>query len=980
MKFEGSARTRRNSFITTSVMALIAAASVAPAPALAQAGPAEGGGAQSPATAAAGAGDQDDPLASSAQASAARSEETIVVTGSRIATDGTRAPTPVTVVSTEQLQMAAPRTITEAILQLPAFAGSVSVANQSTGTTSSNGAAHLNLRGLGTSRTLVLLDSRRVVPATAVGSVDIALIPEALVQRVEVVTGGASAAYGSDAVGGVVNFILDTRFQGIKGSLQAGVSQYGDSESYKFSVAAGRAFFDDRLRVVASFEHYDSAGIEEANQRSWSARGTAIIANPNVTAANPASPTNPARLVVVGGIGSNASLGGLITNTALAGTTFDPGGIPRPFIYGPFRTATTMGPSSDPTAYNPNLELVLQPAQQRTAGFVHLRYEAFPGLELYAEGLLAQNKVLYQSLPTFELSGTAFTIFQDNAFLPESVRQQMVAGNIQSVSIGRVSPDFAIPTLDGESNTRRWVVGADGKFGSDWTYNAYYQYGRNHSLFLTLNDPISENLYRAADAVRNPANGQIVCRTTLTNPSDGCVPLNIFGEGSASQAALDYINGTAVQDVTVVQHVAEFSVQGSLLQLPGGPLGVAAGAGWRKESFDQVVDPISSSIRTGAGTRGFPAGLVNTLGGFERTNPQPAAGEYNVKEVFGEVNLPLLSGVPLAEQLTLNGAARYTDYSTSGGVVTWKVGAVYEPVAGIRFRATRSRDIRAPSLGELYRGSSQGTSSVFDPERPLEPARTALTGQIGNLNLTPEIADTTVLGVVVQPRFLPGFSFSADYYDIGIKDALAALTAQRTVDLCFAGAADLCAFVQRGPDGRISRVQLPFFNVDFRSTKGIDFEASYRTSIGGADLSFRLIANRLIEFTTQVAGADPIDDAGDIGNSTPKWTGLLSANLDMGRTSIFVQERYVGSGKFDNQLGPADIDRNYQKAVFYTDATVTVDMDEEEKVKWFLTVNNLFDRDPPQTPSFLIVGSSFGNRTLYDQIGRMFTTGVRFNF
>ncbi|MDP3738477.1 MAG: TonB-dependent receptor [Hyphomonadaceae bacterium] len=976
MNLARSTRAPRIRFLSTSALGLIAGLALLPTTtAAAQAGAEAQSKAQTTEE-----GDVSDPLLSSQDAvQDSGGDAPIVVTGSRIATDGTKAPTPVTVVSAEQLSVAAPRTITEGLLQLPSFAGSSSVQNQSTGTTSSNGAAHLNLRGLGTSRTLVLLSGRRIVPATNVGSVDISLIPEALIQRVEIVTGGASAAYGSDAVGGVVNFILDNRFKGIKGSIQSSVSQRGDNEGYKLSLAAGHALFDDRLHLTGSFEHYDSAGIETANKRKFTQFGRGIINNPGVTAATPASPTNPVRLVVVNPLGSTSSLGGLITNTALAGTTFNPDGSARPFQYGTLRTGATMQGSPDPNAYNSNLLLTLQPAQERTAGFAHIRYDVFDGLEVYAEGLLSQSKVYYNSLPTFELSNTAFTIFRDNAYLPASVRQQMISGNIQSFAMGRVSPDIAIPTLNGKTDTVRYVFGADGKFGGDWTYNAYYQFGRSHALFETLNDPISNNLYRAADAVVNPANGQIVCRSTLTNAGDGCVPINLFGFGAPSQAAIDYVNGTAVQDSIVKQHVAEFSVQGSVFELPGGSLGLAAGVGWRKERFDQVVDPISSSIRTGIGIRGFPVGLINTLGGFERTNPQPSSGEYNVKEVFAEVNVPLLADMPFARQLTLNGAVRYTDYSLSGGVTTWKAGAVWEPFTGLRFRATRSRDIRAPSLGELFRGSSQGTSTIIDPFRNNE-TRNALTGNIGNVGLTPEIADTLVLGGVFQPEFIPGLSLSVDYYKVEIRDALSALSAQRTVDLCFAGAAELCAFIQRDPSGIISRVELPFFNVDFRSAKGIDFEASYRTNIGDTSLSFRLLGTRLISFTTQVAGAAAIEDAGDIGNNTPKWTGILSANLDFGRASFYVQERYVGSGKFDNQFGPADININFQKAVWYTDATINFDLDEAEKIQWFLTVNNLFDRDPPQTPSFLIQGSSFGNRTLYDQVGRMFTSGVRFKF
>jgi outer membrane receptor protein involved in Fe transport len=431
-----------------------------------------------------------------------------------------------------------------------------------------------------------------------------------------------------------------------------------------------------------------------------------------------------------------------------------------------------------------------------------------------------------------------------------------------------------------------------------------------------------------------------------------------------------------VQDSVVRQDVLEFSIQGEAMELPAGSLGIAFGGGYRKEEFVQVVDPNSSFIRKGIpGSKGFPTSLVNTLGGYERTNPQPSTGDLDVTEAFAEFNVPVL-----ADQLTFNGAVRYSDYSTSGGITSWKLGAVYEPISSIRFRATKSADIRAPSLGELYRGSSQGTATITDPSRNNQ-VRNALTGNIGNTELEPEEADTTVFGVVLQPEALPSLSVSVDYYTIDIEKALSALTAQRTVDLCFQGATSLCRFVQRDALGQISRVELPFFNVDFRTAEGIDLEVSYQANLGESTLGLRLVANHLLSFETQVAGAAPIELAGDIGtNSTPKWTGVLSADWRMGDWSVYIQERYVGSGKFDNTYTARDADNNSQAAYYYTDATLNYSFGNDTRYKWFLTVNNLFDKDPPLTPGILIAGANYGNRTLYDMIGRMYSTGVRVQF
>lgn len=929
---------------------------------------------------------------------ASDSVESVVVSGSRLVTNGAQAPTPITVVSAEQLQVAAPRNVVDGLLQLPALKGSVSVANQSTGTTSSNGAAYPNLRGLGVQRTLVLLDGRRAVPASSAGSVDIAQMPEALIQRIDVVTGGASAAYGSDAVAGVINFILDTKFEGLKAKAQAGISDYGDAFNYTVSVAGGMSFLGDRLHVVGSLLDYRSAGVTAAQSRPWTADAVASITNPAFSSSLPVSPTNSALLVKTQPYSSVAALGGLITNTALAGTAFDQNGLAIPFNYGTLRSSAQM---SGGDGYNPNLLLTLQPSQHRSQFFTHATYDFSDNFSVFVQVMGSQNHIEYNSLPTFELSQTAFTILRDNAYIPQTIKTYLAspAGqNIASFTVGRISPDFDIPHMDAITNNGAVTIGFDGRVpGSSWTYHAYGQMGRGFGSYKTLNDPISDNLYRASDAVVNSATGQIVCRQSLSNPAPtpisnpvGCQPLNIFGVGNASAASLKYITGTAIQTVRTAQDVAELTVQGGLFDIQGGTVSLALGASYRREAFTQVTDAQSQEIRTGAGIgAAFPAGLVNTLGGFERTNPQPTRGSYNVKELFLETEIPLLKDLPGAQALTLNAAGRYVEYSTSGGVEPWKIGLVYEPFGGVRVRASRSTDIRAANLGELYQGSSQGTSTVQDPFNNNQTTN-VITGAVGNPGLVPESANTSTIGVVITPAdlfdgLLSGVEFSMDYYQINISKAISTLNAQQELTFCFNGSSQQCAFITRNPNGTLSRVALPFFNAAARQTKGIDFEASYSTPLSdvafGEDgnLTFRALVNYIGQFTTQVQGAAPVQLAGDIGvNSTPKWTGTFGANLSVGPVSWFVQERWISGGKFDNtnnnRLG---VYPNNVGSVFYTDTTITFDVF-DTGLSTFLSINNLFDRDPPPTPSFLIAGSSYSNRTLYDLIGRQYMLGVRY--
>ena len=949
-------------------------------------------------------------LAAATTSANAQDVESVVVSGSRLVTNGAQAPTPVTVVSADQLQVAAPRNVVDGLLQLPAFRGSVSVQNQSTGTTSSNGADYLNLRGLGPQRTLVLLDGRRVVPASSAGSVDAAQMPEALIQRVDVVTGGASAAYGSDAVAGVVNFVLNTKFEGVKADAHAGISQYGDNFNYKVSVTGGISLLEDRLHLVGSILDYKSNGVSLAQSRPWTGTGHAVGAISNPVAFNknlPYGPTNTGLLVVPQPYTSVAALGGLITgttsvpatpvNNTLVGTAFDPNGQPVAFNYGTLKSSTQM---SGGDGYNPNLLLTLQPSQRRSQIFTHATYDFSENFSAYFQVMGSQNHIRYNSLPTFELSSTNFTILRDNAYIPQNIKNYLAspAGqNITSFTVGRVSPDFDIPHMDAITNNGLVTIGFDGKVpSSSWTYHGYGQMGRAYGSYKTQNDPISDNLYRASDAVVNPANGQIVCRQTLSNPAAtpisnpvGCQPLNIFGVGNASAAALKYITGTAVQTVRVAEDVAELSASGELFDIQGGAVSLAVGGSYRREAFTQVTDAQSQEIRTGAGIgAAFPAGLVNTLGGFERTNPQPTRGTYNVKEVFAEVEVPILKDVPMARSLTFNTAGRYVDYSTSGGVEPWKLGLVYEPTDGLRIRASRSADIRAANLGELYQGSSQGTSSVTDPANGNAPVN-VITGAIGNPGLVPESANTSTIGVVVTPDSLfggalPGLEFSIDYYQINISKAISTLTAQQELNFCANGSQQQCAFITRNPNGTLSRVALPFFNAAARQTKGVDFEASYSIPLDNVafgesgNLTFRSLVNYIGQFTTQVQGAAPIQLAGDIGNSTPKWMGNFGANLSVGPVSWFVQERWISGGKYDNtNNNGSGIYPNNIGSAFYTDTTITYDvLDSGASV--FFSINNLFDRDPPPTPSFLIAGSNYSNRTLYDMIGRQFTLGVRY--
>ena len=833
---------------------------------------------------------------------------------------------------------------------------------------------------------------------TATGQVDIAQIPEALVQRVDIVTGGASAAYGSDAVAGVVNFVLDTKFEGLKADAQTGISQYGDDLTYKVDGTWGGAFLQDRLHVVASVEDYRSDGVYNATTRPWTSRATTVISNPNVTTANPASPSNPTEIVAQPGISDVAACGGLIPSGPLKGTWFAPGGTPEAFQYGSYVGSTEMEGGGPPAATcNPNLGLTLQPSEHRDQFYSRSTFEFSDDFSAFFEVIGATNHEQYLSLPTFELSSTAFTIFSNNAFLPASIASQMAADKVTSFTLGRISQDIATPTMDAIYDSGTIAGGFNGKIGgSSWSYEGYAHMGENFTSYKTRDDPISDNLYAASNAVVNPANGQIVCAVTLTGvptgASPGCVPINLFGYGSPSAAALQYVTGTAIETVAMQENLFNASARGDLFDLPAGTVSLAFGGGYRYEAFTQKSDARSQEIRTGAGIAGYPSGLVNTLGGYERTNPQPTGGSLDVWESFVETEVPLLKGEPLVQSLSLNAAARWVDYNLSGSVFPWKVGAVWDVIDGVRIRASRSTDIRAPNLGELYQASSQGTSTVNDPANG-NASVTVLTGAVGNASLVPESANTETYGVVLTPDFLPGLTQSLDYYNVNISKAISTLTAQQELTACAQGATSQCAFIIRGVNGALARVTLPFFNAAFALTNGVDSETDYHVTLSDissdwdGDETIRIIANYMGQYTTQIQGAAPVQNVSNGG--TPRWLATLQSTTAIDRWKFFAQERMIGETKINNlygvnNAGPAVgglgyINFNEVPMVWYTDATLTYSILPDDSLQAFLTINNLFDRDPPwQSASFLISGSNFANRSYYDLIGRTFTMGVHY--
>jgi outer membrane receptor protein involved in Fe transport len=710
-----------------------------------------------------------------AQAAGAPAEgavEEVVVTGSRIVTAGFQAPTPVTVVTTEALQRTAPGAIPEGLNQLPQFAGSRSnVTPGGLGNTPSTG-NYLNLRNLGTLRNLVLLDGQRLPPTSYEGITDSNIIPQALVQRVEVVTGGASAAYGSDAVSGVINFILDTKYNGVKGQVQWGETKYGDAPTFKANIAFGGSVLNDRVHLLGSYDHYQTKGIIGNQSRpigvpNWGRTGAG-------TAANPYREFKDVRF-------SNSSYNEQIStanpaSVPLRGYEFLPGGLAVPMDLGtPTGSAGISVGGNGPTVIGRSLT----GTQNTDQFFGRADFELAPGIEAFAQVSYSDSFASSISVGSGTQVGD-HRIFVENPFIADSTRAIFQAAGVTSFIGSRVQADQPPKLQESFQKATIFVSGVKGTIADKYDWNVGYSHGDtklNSSHYGNFNN---QRYYAGLDAVRNSA-GQIVCRITITNPGllDDCIPFNVFGNGSPSKAAYDYISQSADWAVRQKMDIVNANISGEVFELPAGAVSVAVGAEYRRQNMVQTSnsDPSKSIDLTGIRTNTSPFLLK-----FNSTNVGSTRAKQNVKEAYIEVAIPLLKDAPFARELSMNAAARRTDYSTSGGVSTWKVGGSWNPVDSVRFRATRSRDIRAPTLNELFAATNSGQVAFLDTHTNTNARLTNTT--TGNPNLTPELGDTFTVGVVYQPSFVPRLQMSVDYYKIEITDAIGTPNAATLYDEC----------------------------------------------------------------------------------------------------------------------------------------------------------------------------------------------------
>jgi iron complex outermembrane recepter protein len=897
------------------------------------------------------------PAAEQGSSSTEDNGNTVVVTGSRITRTGFTTPTPETTISQVELQAKAYTSVVSLIQDIPQLIPQVSYGGGITNT----GYNSFNLRGLGANRTLVLVDGRRVEDTSPLGGFDVDILPSSLIKGVDVVTGGASAAYGSDAVSGVVNIQLDDHFQGFKFNGQVGETQYHDSREWQASAAFGTAFAGGRGHFVASLDGLNNYGATSQYNRPWGNDAWSILANPAYKAGS--NNGQPRMLILPDTTLSKMTDGGVIvSNGPLKNIQFGPGGVSEPFNPGA-NAGGTFATGGDGGNFAPYANL--SQAVRRYTGYSKVSFDVNDKLTVWGDALFAKSSTYYDVIPNY--NNGDLTITQQNAFLPDNIRAIMVANNMPSFLMGRTNLETGLNQANGINSVARYAVGAKGNITGTWHWDAVVQYSGNRYYDPTGANRNQPRWLQSVDSVISPVTGQPVCRSTLTNPNNGCVPVNLFGPNAISQQVVDWVTGTSQEDSHQWQDYAGANIQGEPFSDWAGAVSVAGGVEYRHEGVHGVDDPISA------------------LAQWRQGNPQPVSGSFDVKEGYFETVIPLLANLPMAKQLEFNGAGRVTDYSTSGTVETWKLGLNYRPVDDLRVRATVSRDIRAPNINELFATRNQQITQITDRTTNVTSNAQILTG--GNSQLKPEIGHTFTGGFVYTPSQISGLSASIDYYTIKIDGAISTLAAQSVIDGCYTGQTSLCANITRDPTtGLINSVFSSAFNANTLKTSGVDIEAAYSLPLSDVysglpgNLNLRYLGNFINELTTTVNGIS-IDTAGQPTSQgtggVPHWRMNVTAGYNVGKWTITALERWVQGGVYNSTyVEGIDINRNKVAGRFYTNLSVQYQV--LDQITVYGKVDNLFNVFPPIVPNALTEPYA-ATSPFYDVLGRTFALGFRVN-
>lgn len=993
-------------------------------------------------------------------------EGPIIVTGSRIRRPNLESAVPITSVSGDEFFQTGQTSVGDVLNELPALRSTFSQSN-STRFLGTAGLNLLDLRGLGTQRTLVLQNGRRHVAGDILGtaaSPDVNTIPTDLIDRVDIVTGGNSAIYGSDAIAGVVNFVLKRDYEGVQLRGQGGVSKYGDLGNYYVSALAGTNFADNRGNIAVNFEYARQNAAFGSNR-------------PNLRVNS--------RFVTVDTDTGSAPSDGVFDNIFIRDTRF-------PFFNngGEFITCCVAGANSNLNfqayLFQPDGTLIPQTGDVIGTSFFGTRLiggngstareghslALSPTIDRYSANLLAHFTVSEAFEPFVEAkyvrtdsrgstSGPFFMglgttgsprerFFTTNPLLNPQARQfiqdyygdyyggydasgsPLPNGVPDSDEFGfdfsRTVTDFGDRDEHAKRETYRIVGGVRGDLGNKWNYEISANYGEFRESTRVLGNVNTQRFLLAIDAVRDPVTGNIVCRAQidptaavpfefaanpvfaqaqLANDVTSCVPVNLFGEGNVSPAARDYILQDTLSKGKITQLVLNGFVSGdtgSWFNLPGGAVGVAVGAEYRRETAFYQQDPL------------VEAGLT-----FYNVIPTFDPPSFEVKEAFGEIRLPILAKTPFFEELTVSAAGRVADYKGNAGTVyAYNAGVEWAPVRDIRLRGNFSRAVRAPNLTDLFTPLGQNFALIDDPcaednigtgtqfrETNCRAAGIPVgynfqyTSSLafesgGNPDLEAEKSNSWTFGGVIQPRFLPGFSLSADYYNITVNNVITAPSAQQIVDACY-DLQDLnnqfCALFQRnsgpglGPrgeipgrilEGTLQAIQLNYAKLKVR---GIDVEAAYRRTFGFGAVSSTLHYTRVLQNDSFLNPADPtFADQILLELGDPRDAFNWSLDVKRGPVTLGYKMRYIGKmttfsyeSFFSKQGRPAQnpdvAEQRFYPDVFYHDVRLGLDVD--ENFNFYMGVDNIGNRLPPLGLTGVGAGSG-----IYSNIGRFFYAGA----
>jgi len=913
--------------------------------------------------------------------------EQVVVTGTRVQRDGYEAPTPVSVVSADQIQTSGTPNIADYVDTLPAVSGS------STPVTTANsvgagrqGIDSINLHNIGDVRTLTLLDGRRIGGMINTGVVDASELPQQLISRVDIVTGGASASYGSDALSGVVNYVLDTKFTGLKADISGGETTYGDDQSWLASVSYGTGFLNDRGHFLLSGGASRENGVYNPSNRPWTQPGWAYITNPAYTTTNgqPLVLREPQVALDTATLGGAIACSATSTCKSLRGIAFGPGGSMYNLVFGPIvsdpiMSGGTMGDNNLRSGVNNSLV----PRQDRQNLFTRASYDLSENWSVFAEGLAAHldtdTKYYYGGF------SNTLTVHPDNPYMPAALATAITGLGLTSVPFGTMKGDNGASGAHAEHGYLRGTAGIDGTvgaLGTDWKVSAYYEFARA-SLWNTATSATElPNWNLAIDAVRGPG-GSIVCRSTLTNPTNGCVPYDVFGTGVNSKAQIAYVTGNPYQHAHYEENVMAFNVAGNPFSIWAGPVSLAFGAEHRTESAHGYADPITQS----------------SPGNWDTTGGLPTIGGYQTSDAFIESVIPLANGAPWAKSVDVDVAVRAVQY-TNGTYAPWKIGAEYDtPIDGVRFRGVASLDVREANLADRYAGVFQAQSSFQDPNNNGK-STTARSLASGNPNLKPEVGKTYSAGVVLQPAFLPGFNASIDYYQVRITGAISSLSIQQIVNLCFAGNQTSCALITATPGAanQFDIVNKPL-NLASENREGVDFESSYGFKLAdlfsGMDgaVNIRGLASDYITYSVNpgLPGSIVTQNVGSV--TQPRWRYDMSVNYLNGPLSLTGTVRGVSSSVSSNNFiqcttGCPTSTTNFPTyandqiaSAIYFDVATSYTFGGDGQYEVYFNARNIFNKDPAIVPNGPTGYQSWTNNPVngsqFDVLGRVYRAGFR---